>query len=141
MTVHYWILGDWFIPRDVSVKTDVDQRTQAFRTDSTVVYFQDKDTDATIASGVLGLAASIVALIAWSYLRDPALDSQSAAVGDALLNLKLALIAIQNKRRSWILSIMTMTVSSASAALASLILHTTEVGDDEFGCWSETLSK
>jgi hypothetical protein len=82
LTVHYWILGDWFIPHGILVRTDFDQRTQSYDIDSTRLYFEDKVTDATIASGVLGLAASIVALVACSTLREPTMDSQSEVVSD-----------------------------------------------------------
>lgn len=70
------------MPQGILVRTDFDQRTQSYDIDSTRLYFEDKATDATIASGVLGLAAAIVALVAYSTLREPAMDSQSEAVSD-----------------------------------------------------------
>jgi hypothetical protein len=81
LTTHYWILGDWIVPRGVRVVTnDFDERTQTYRTDFTIVWFIDKETDATIASGCLCLSAAIMALIAWSTLRKPGMDTQLAAV-------------------------------------------------------------
>jgi hypothetical protein len=81
LTTHYWILGDWIVPRGVRVVTDdFNDRTQSYRTDFTIVYFIDKETDSTIASGCLCLSASIFALIAWSTLRKPGMDTQLAAV-------------------------------------------------------------
>jgi hypothetical protein len=81
ITVHYWILGDWILPKGVRViTTDFEQRTQSYRTDYTVVYYIDHETDATIASGILCLAAAVMSLIAWSTLRKPGMDTQLAAV-------------------------------------------------------------
>lgn len=81
LTIHYWILGDWIVPRNVTVTTnEFDQRTQKYITDDTIVYFTEIDTNATIASGCLCLAAGVIALIAWSTLRKPGMDSQLAAV-------------------------------------------------------------
>jgi hypothetical protein len=81
LTVHYWILGDWLMPKGVRVITDeFDQRTQNYRTDFTMVFYIDKETDVTIASGVLSLAAAIMAIIAWCTLRRPDMDSQLSAV-------------------------------------------------------------
>ncbi|KAF1922003.1 hypothetical protein BDU57DRAFT_584947 [Ampelomyces quisqualis] len=124
LTTHYWILGDWIVPRGVRVVTDdYNDRTQSYRTDFTIVYFIDKETDATIASGCLCLSASIFALIAWSTLRKPGMDTQPAA----------------GKRRFWVLAVIVMTITSAAAALGSLVLHYAQMGDDDFGCKSETL--
>jgi 3-polyprenyl-4-hydroxybenzoate decarboxylase len=81
LTTHYWILGDWFISRWVKVMTaELDERTQKFKVDDTIVWYTEKDTNVTIASGCLCLTAAIVALIAWSTLRKPDMDSQLAAV-------------------------------------------------------------
>jgi hypothetical protein len=81
LTTHYWILGDWIVPRGVRVTTsDFQDRTQSFRTDYTIVWFIDRETDATIASGCLCLSAAVMALIAWSTLRKPGMDTQLAAV-------------------------------------------------------------
>jgi hypothetical protein len=81
LTTHYWILGDWIVPRGVSITTtDFNDRTQSYRKDYTIVYFIDKETDATIAAGCLCLSASVMALIAWSTLRKPGMDTQLAAV-------------------------------------------------------------
>jgi hypothetical protein len=83
LTTHYWILGDWIVPRSVRVVIDEYNdrtQTQESRTDATIVYFIDKETDSTIASGCLSLSASIFALIAWSTLRKPGMDTQLAAV-------------------------------------------------------------
>jgi hypothetical protein len=81
LTIHYWILGDWIVPRGVTITTDeIDQRTQRYITDDLSVFYTDIDTNATIASGCLCLAAGVMALIAWSTLRKPGMDSQLAAV-------------------------------------------------------------
>jgi hypothetical protein len=81
ITVHYWILGDWILPKGVRITTtDFDQRTQSYRSDYTVVYYIDQETNATIASGILCLAAAVMSLIAWSTLRKPGMDTQFAAV-------------------------------------------------------------
>lgn len=81
LTVHYWILGDWIVPRDITVTTkDFNQRTGRYETDDTIVYFTDRDTDVTISSGILCFSAAIIALVAWSALRKPNMDSQFAAV-------------------------------------------------------------
>jgi hypothetical protein len=45
----------------------------------------------------------------------------------------------QNKRRFWILSIVITTVAGAVAALASIVLHYTEQGNDEYGCRPQRL--
>ena len=82
LTTHYWILTDWVIPRGLVVVTpEFDDRTQSYVTDATIVYFTDADTDATIVSGCLNLAAAVIALIAWSTLRKPGMDSQPNTVG------------------------------------------------------------
>jgi hypothetical protein len=80
LTTHYWILGDWTIPRGVSVVTGFNEQTQTSTIDYTIVYFKDNETDATIASGCLCLSAAVMALIAWSTLRKPGMDTQFAAV-------------------------------------------------------------
>lgn len=81
LTTHYWIIGDWIVPRGVTVTTnELDQRTQRYLTDDTIVYFTYRDADATIVSGCMNLAAGVIALIAWSTLRKPGMDSQLAAV-------------------------------------------------------------
>jgi hypothetical protein len=51
----------------------------------------------------------------------------------------LSLIISKGKRRFWVLAVIVMTITSAAAALASLVLHYTKKGDDAFGCKSETL--
>jgi hypothetical protein len=86
LTTHYWIMGDYIISPGVSVTTnDFDQRAQSYRTDFTIVYFQDAETDTTIASGVLCLATAITAIIGWSVLRGPGMDTQIADVYAAQL--------------------------------------------------------
>lgn len=45
----------------------------------------------------------------------------------------------KGKRRFWVLAVIVLTATSAAAALASLVLHYTQKGDDAFGCKSETL--
>jgi hypothetical protein len=81
LTTHYWILGDWIVPRGARIQTnEYNERTQTYRSDYTIVYFIDKETDVTIAAGCLGLSAAIMALIAWSTLRKPGMDTQLAAV-------------------------------------------------------------
>jgi hypothetical protein len=85
LTTHYWIIGDWIVPRGVQVPTEFDDRLQQWKTDDTIVYFTDADTDATIVSGCLNLTAAVLALIAWSTLRKPGMDSQYAAVRYASL--------------------------------------------------------
>ena len=81
LTTHYWIIGDWIMTRGVQVPTDeFDERLQRYKTDSTIVWYTDKETDVTIASGCLNLTAAVVALIAWSTLRKSGMDSQYAAV-------------------------------------------------------------
>jgi hypothetical protein len=81
LTTHYWILGDWIVPRGARIQTnDYNERTQSYRSDYTIVYFIDKETDVTIAAGCLCLSAAVMALIAWSTLRKPGMDTQLAAV-------------------------------------------------------------
>lgn len=83
LTTHYWILGDWIVPRGIRIVTDnYNQRTQRYSTDYTIVFFIDRETDATIASGCLCLVAAVMALIAWSTLRKPGMDTQLKAVSD-----------------------------------------------------------
>jgi hypothetical protein len=75
LTTHYWIIGDWIVPRGVKVQTnEFNQRTQSFTIDETIVYFTENDTDATIVSGCLCLTAAIVAIIACVESRKPGLD-------------------------------------------------------------------
>jgi hypothetical protein len=80
LTVHYCIIGDWIVPRGIKVPTDFNERLNQWDTDETIVYFTGADTDATIVSGCLNLVAGIIALIAWSTLRKPDMDSIYAAV-------------------------------------------------------------
>lgn len=88
LTTHYWIIGDWILTRLVKVPTsEFDTRTQQYKTDGTIVWYTDKDTDVTIASGCLNLTAAVVALIAWSTLRKSGMDSQYAAVRDIMRQL------------------------------------------------------
>lgn len=124
LTTHYWIIGDWILSRGVEVPTNnFDERLQQYQMDDTMVWYIGKDTDVTIASGCLNLTAAVVALIAWSTLRKPGMDSQYAA----------------GKRRFWVIAVVVMTVSGAATALASIVLHYTEKGDNDYGCTSETL--
>ncbi|KAF1849727.1 uncharacterized protein K460DRAFT_372165 [Cucurbitaria berberidis CBS 394.84] len=124
LTVHYWIIGDWIMPRAVQVPTtNFDERTQRYKTDATIVWYTDKDTDVTIASGCLNLVAGIVSLMAWSLLRKPGMDSQHAA----------------GKRRFWIIAVVVMSVTGAATALASIALHYTEKGPDQYGCNPDVL--
>ncbi|KAH6639350.1 hypothetical protein C7974DRAFT_129506 [Boeremia exigua] len=124
LTTHYWIIGDWIIPRGVRVQTDTfNDRTQSYTIDETIVYFTANDTDATVVSGCLCLTAAVVAVIAWAELRKPGTDTQLAT----------------NKRRFWILAVVVTTLVGAITALVSIILHYTNKGDDAFGCRSETL--
>lgn len=82
LTTHYWILTDWVISREVAVTTnEFNDRTNKFVTDATIVYFTDADTDATIVSGCLNLAAAVIAVIAWSTLRKPGMDTVINSVG------------------------------------------------------------
>ncbi|RMZ66094.1 hypothetical protein GMOD_00005163 [Pyrenophora seminiperda CCB06] len=125
LTTTYWILGDWIVPRYISVvTTQFNDRTQQYVTDDTIVYFTNGDTDATIVSGCLNLTAAVLALIAWSSLRKPDMDSQ--------LN--------TNKRRFWILSVVVVTVVGAIMALVAIILDYTKRGNDRWGCTSERLA-
>ena len=80
LTTHYWVAGDWLIPRGVRIITGAFDARTGYPTDYTIVYFQDQETDATIASGVLCLAAAVTAIIAWFTLRGPGMDTQFAAV-------------------------------------------------------------
>lgn len=81
LTTHYWIIGDWIVPRGVRVRTDnFNERTQSYAIDETIVYFTENDTDATIVSGCLCLTAAVVALIACVELRKPGLDEVLATV-------------------------------------------------------------
>ncbi|KAF1937301.1 hypothetical protein EJ02DRAFT_437955 [Clathrospora elynae] len=124
LTTHYWIIGDWIVPRGVQVLTsDYDDRLQRYKIDETIVYFTEAETDATIASGCLNLIAALMALIAWSTLRKPDMDSQFAA----------------GKRRFWILSIVVMTIGGAATAVASMVLHYTEKGNDQYSCSPQRL--
>lgn len=45
----------------------------------------------------------------------------------------------KGKRRFWIIAVVVMTISGAATALASIVLHFTEKGDDQYGCTPETL--
>lgn len=124
LTTHYWIIGDWIVPRGVTVTTnELDQRTQRYLTDDTIVYFTYRDADATIVSGCMNLAAGVIALIAWSTLRKPGMDSQLAA----------------GKRRFYIIGVVVMSIAGACSALASIILQYAEKGDNQYGCHSERL--
>ncbi|KAJ4988240.1 hypothetical protein SVAN01_06336 [Stagonosporopsis vannaccii] len=124
LTTHYWIIGDWITPRGVRVVTDdFNERTQSYTIDETIVYFTENDTDATIVSGCLCLTAGVIAVIAWAELRKPGMDTLQAA----------------NKRRFWILAVVVTSLVGAVTALVSIILHYTNMGDDAFGCRSETL--
>ncbi|KAH7084635.1 hypothetical protein BKA63DRAFT_499 [Paraphoma chrysanthemicola] len=123
LTTHYWILGDWILPQGVRVITGVNQQTQVPTVDYTFAYFKDNETNVTVASGCLCLAAAVIALIAWSTLRKPGMDTQFAA----------------GTRRFWILAVVVMSVTGAAVALASLAMHYSEKGSDQFGCDSETL--
>lgn len=81
LTTHYWIIGDWITPRGVKVQTGAfNERTQSYTIDETIVYFTEKDTDATVVSGCLCLTAAVVALIAWVQLRKPDMDTFDATV-------------------------------------------------------------
>ncbi|KAI8934339.1 hypothetical protein NX059_009075 [Plenodomus lindquistii] len=124
LTTHYWIIGDWIVPRGVTVTTsEFDDRRQRYVTDDTIVYFTTADADATIVSGCLNLAASVLALIAWSTLRKPGMDAQLAA----------------GKRRFYVLGVIIMSIAGACSALASIVLHYTEKGDNQYGCTGERL--
>jgi hypothetical protein len=139
LTTHYWILGDWIIPRGVRVTSDnFNERTQSYTFDDTIVYFIDRETDSTVASGCLCLGAAIMALIAWSTLRKPNMDTQLAAVSIPHSGSLFYLNFAQGKRRFWVLAVTVMSTAGAAAALVSLILHFTEQGDDGFGCKSRT---
>ncbi|KAH9881526.1 hypothetical protein IAQ61_000252 [Plenodomus lingam] len=124
LTTHYWIIGDWIVPRGITVTTnEFSQRTQQYVTDDTIVYFTTADADATIVSGCLNLAAAVISLIAWSILRKPGMDSQLAA----------------GKRRFYVIGVIVTSVAGACSALASIVLHYTERGDNQYGCTPERL--
>lgn len=124
LTTHYWIIGDWIVPRGVVVATtEFNDRMQQYVTDDTIVYFTTADADATIVSGCLNLAAGVIALIAWSILQKPGMDSQFAA----------------GKRRFYVIGVVVMSIAGACSALASIALHYTEKGNNQYGCTSERL--
>jgi len=124
LTTHYWILTDWVIPRGLKVVTsEFNDRLQQYVVDDTIVYFREAPTDATIVSGCLNLTAAVVALIAWSTLRKPDMDSQYNS----------------STRRFWMLSIVVTTIAGSATAIAAVVLHYTERGDDKWGCTSERL--
>jgi ABC-type multidrug transport system fused ATPase/permease subunit len=124
LTTHYWILTDWVISRGVRIVTsEFDDRTNQFVTDATIVYFTDTDTDTTIVSGCLNLAAAVIAVIAWSTLRKPGMDT----------------VMNSTVRRFWILSIVVMAQAGAVMAIVSLAMHYTKLGDDKYGCTQERL--
>ncbi|CAN9419887.1 unnamed protein product [Alternaria alternata] len=115
---------NWVIPRGLKVVTsNFNDRLQQYETDDTIVYFKEASTDATIVSGCLNLTAAVVALIAWSTLRKPDMDSQ--------YNI--------STRRFWMLSIVVTTLAGSATALSAVVLHYTERGDDQWGCSSERL--
>ncbi|KAL5113218.1 hypothetical protein ACEQ8H_008913 [Pleosporales sp. CAS-2024a] len=123
LTTHYWILGDWIVPRAVHVATqNFNERTQTYQYDDIMVWFLEGETNATIASGCLCLGAAIMALIACRTLRKPGMDTQLAA----------------GKRRFWVIAVTATSAAGALAALVSLALHFTHRGNDGFGCHSKT---
>lgn len=124
LTCHYWILGDWIVPRGVKVQTSTyNERLRQYEIDDTIVYFIDAVTDATIVSGCLNLTAAVLALIAASTLRKPDMDSQLAA----------------GTRRFYIIAIVTTTVAGMGSALATFVLHYTKLGKNQYGCTAERL--
>lgn len=84
LSTHYWILGDWILPKGVSVVTGFNEQTRTNTIDYTFVYCKDNETNATVASGCLCLSAAVMALIAWSTLRKPGMDTQFAAVRNSV---------------------------------------------------------
>jgi hypothetical protein len=139
LTTHYWLLGDWIITRWVKVITsEVDERTKKNLVDDVIVWYTEKDTNVTIASGCLCLTAAIIALIAWSTLRKPDMDSQLSAVCTCHWRcISRSLTVLQGKRRFWVLAVVFTTLIGAATALSSLVLHFTQQGDNEYGCTTE----
>ncbi|KAF2261427.1 hypothetical protein CC78DRAFT_535636 [Lojkania enalia] len=114
LTTHYWIIGDWFMPRIIDtliLEFDI------------LIYYVENETNATIISGCLSVGAAIIAFLGWIKLRRSNMDSE----------------ALESTRRFWILSVVLCALASFGAALASLILHFTQQWDDPLfpGCKSE----
>ncbi|PSN64118.1 hypothetical protein BS50DRAFT_612287 [Corynespora cassiicola Philippines] len=122
ITAHYWILGDWIMGRWVQIPIEYDSQRNRWITDDTIVEYSSSSTDATIVSGCLSLGASIVAFLGWYKLRRADMDAD--------LN--------GPRRRFWTGFVMLGGTTGFAAALAALIVHYTDRGDDQYGCTSET---
>lgn len=89
ITAHYWIIGDWLMPRWIAVPTTFNQRTNSWNHDDMIVDYTEPSTNATIISGCLCLTAAVMAGIAWHKLRKRDMDSDFQLVCAAELRLSL----------------------------------------------------
>ncbi|KAL1612294.1 hypothetical protein SLS60_000518 [Paraconiothyrium brasiliense] len=121
LTTHYWILTDYFVGRWLKRKSQFPEKNK-FPWDDVIVDYTEVSTNATIASGCLCLAAAINCIIAYSKLKPNTMD----------LDYHSPL------RRFWVGSAIGMSLVGLCSALAALITHFTDKGDDEYGCTTTT---
>jgi hypothetical protein len=74
LTTHYWILGDWTMGRWVPMPSEFPEKTK-FPVDDVIVDYTESNTQATIISGCLNLAAGVMAICAWKKLKTNKMDT------------------------------------------------------------------
>jgi hypothetical protein len=74
LTTHYWILADWKLPRWIVMSSEFPEKDR-FPIDNVIVDYTDTNTQATIVSGCLNLAAGFMAICAWKKLKTRELDT------------------------------------------------------------------
>ncbi|PSN61706.1 hypothetical protein BS50DRAFT_578225 [Corynespora cassiicola Philippines] len=118
LTAHAWIITDWLSARWIPIMK-IDDDGELWK-DDVVIEYTTPSTDSTIVSGTLGLAAGVVGWLAWAHLRAPGLD-----------------VAYQKNRIVfWTIASCVTSGAVVASAIASIILHFTGRGDDEYGCKS-----
>ncbi|PVI07907.1 hypothetical protein DM02DRAFT_235540 [Periconia macrospinosa] len=121
LTSVYWILTDWVVSRFVQIPSTHKDKDK-WPTNDVIVDWTEASTNATIVSGCLNLFAACVALVAWKRLMNQELNTD--------FNAPL--------RRFYFISVYITGVIGSISALAALILHFTDKGDNEWSCITHT---
>lgn len=74
LTVHSWLLSDWFIARSVETKPGSDGFNEKWGT--IMVDYLSRSTDTTFISEFIALAAAIVCFLSWYKLRRRDMDME-----------------------------------------------------------------
>ncbi|KAF2018263.1 hypothetical protein BU24DRAFT_167832 [Aaosphaeria arxii CBS 175.79] len=117
LTTTYWIFGDWVLPRYFLEGKDVPGKPEL---NESLIEYVTPATDATVATAAIGIFAGVVCVLGYTKLRKGNMDLE--------LN--------KPRRRFWVAFVQFWAGGVAVSALATIIVHYTTKGDDQFGCTS-----